>query len=142
MKVRDFLVSTALAVGVWLSPIHGLILAISVLVGVDTVYAIYYTVKMNGLASFTSHKLFNIVPKTVMYMGTIVFAFMVDNFFFEGQINQIPFAVTKIMTAVWCFIEIKSIDETRMKLGHKSFIQLIRDYYKKIKSLKKDLGEI
>ena len=142
MKFKEALSSTLAAAVIVLSPIHGLIIIISIAVATDTMCAIYHTIKVNGWRSFNSHKLFNIVPKTFLYMGTIIFAFLIDKFFFHGELNGVPFAVSKVVTAAWTGVELKSIDETRMKLGYKSMVVLAKDAYKNIRGIKKNLEDL
>ena len=142
MKFKEALSSTLAAAAIVLSPIHGLIIIISIAVATDTMCAIYHTIKVNGWRSFNSHKLFNIVPKTFLYMGTIIFAFLIDKFFFHGELNGVPFAVSKVVTAAWTGVELKSIDETRMKLGYKSMVVLAKDAYKNIRGIKKNLEDL
>ena len=142
MKLKEVLSSTLAAAAIVLSPIHGLIIIISIAVATDTMCAIYHTIKVNGWQSFNSHKLFNIVPKTFLYMGTIIFAFLIDKFFFHGELNGVPFAVSKVVTAAWTGVELKSIDETRMKLGYKSMVVLAKEAYKNIRGIKKNLEDL
>ena len=142
MKFKEALSSTLAAAVIVLSPIHGLIIIISIAVATDTMCAIYHTIKVNGWRSFNSHKLFNIVPKTFLYMGTIIFAFLIDKFFFHGELNGVPFAVSKVVTAAWTGVELKSIDETRMKLGYKSMVVLAKEAYKNIRGIKKNLEDL
>jgi hypothetical protein len=82
------------------------------------------------------------VPKTFGYMGGIILAFMIDKFFFEGELKEVPFAVSKVVTAIWCYIELKSIDETRITLGHQSFMTLMAKAFAKIKKFKKNIQEL
>ncbi len=140
--IRELILIGASALFVALTPIHGLILVISLLVASDTIYAIYATVKLKGWEAFRSHKLYNIVPKTFGYMGGIILAFMIDKFFFEGELKDVPFAVSKVITAIWCYIELKSIDETRIKLGHQSFMTLMAKAFVKIKEFKKNIQDL
>jgi len=140
--LREIILIGVSALFVALTPIHGLISVISILVAADTIYAIYATVKIKGWDAFKSHKLYNIVPKTLGYMGGILLAFMIDKFFFEGELKEVPFAVSKVVTAIWCYIELKSIDETRMKLGHKSFMTILAKAFAKIKQFKKNIQEL
>jgi hypothetical protein len=46
------------------------------------------------------------------------------------------------MTLIWIYIEIKSLDETSMKLGNKSVWVILKEMTGKLKELKKDLNEI
>ena len=75
-------------------------------------------------------------------MGSIIFAFMIDKYMFEGKILDIPYLISKVITFVWLYIEIKSIDETSMKLGNRSLWVIIKEIINKGKSFKKDINEI
>jgi hypothetical protein len=140
--ITTFLKTALITFLVFITPIQGLIWLISFAVGFDTIFAIYVSVKQKGISSFSSTKLFNIVVKTFFYMGSIILAFMVDKFIFEGKVYDIPFLSSKIITTIWLYIEIKSIDETSMKLGNKSLWVLFREVISKGKGLKKDINDL
>lgn len=127
---------------IFITPIYGLLSIITFAVGFDTLFAIYVSIKLNGIKSFRSTKLFNVVVKTFFYMGSIIFAFMIDKYMFEGKILDIPYLISKVITFVWLYIEIKSIDETSMKLGNRSLWVIVKEIINKGKSLKKDINEI
>ena len=127
---------------IFITPIYGLLSIITFAVGFDTLFAIYVSIKLNGIKSFRSTKLFNVVVKTFFYMGSIIFAFMIDKYMFEGKILDIPYLISKVITFVWLYIEIKSIDETSMKLGNRSLWVIIKEIINKGKSFKKDINEI
>ncbi|RAK21611.1 holin family protein [Flavobacterium aquaticum] len=127
----------------FLSPIKGFLIIISLAVGFDTLFAIYTTIKLNGWKSYQSTKLFNIVVKTFFYMGTIVFAYLIDYFMIEKNlIWGIPNLITKITTMLWIYIEMKSWDETSQKLGNPPFLTIVNNIIKKAKTFKKDLNEL
>jgi hypothetical protein len=140
--ITTFLKTALITFLVFITPIQGLIWLISFAVGFDTIFAIYVSVKQKGISSFSSTKLFNIVVKTFFYMGSIILAFMVDKFIFEGKVYDIPFLSSKIITTIWLYIEIKSIDETSMKLGNKSLWVIFREVISKGKGLKKDINDL
>jgi hypothetical protein len=75
-------------------------------------------------------------------MSTILFAFLIDKYIFDGKVLDISNLISKIVTFIWLYIEIKSIDETSMKLGNKSLWVLFKDLISKAKDLKKDINEI
>ena len=108
----------------------------------DSVMAIYVAVKLGGWNAFKSTKFFNIVVKSFFYLFTIILAYFVDVFMFEGSILDIKLLLAKSMTSAWVFIEVKSCDENSMKLGNKSLWVLIKSFTTKIKSIKKDLNDI
>ena len=50
--------------------------------------------------------------------------------------------LAKSVAVVWCYVEIKSIDEKSQKLGNKSIWKLISELLGKLKGIKKDLNEL
>lgn len=126
-----------------ISPIKGLIALIGLCVLLDTLFAIYTTIKLNGWKSYQSTKLFNIVVKTFFYMGSIILAYFIDSHIIESNlILGIPLLISKAITLFWVYIEVKSIDETSQKHGNKPFYLLIKNLMSKAKELKKDINEI
>ncbi len=108
----------------------------------DTIFGIYTTIKLEGIQSFKSHKFFNIVVKSFFYLTTIIMAFCLDKYIFNGSLFSIKLLLAKTMTMLWIYIEIKSLDESNMKLGNKSFWVILKEMVDKLKELKKDLSEI
>ncbi len=108
----------------------------------DTIFGIYATIKLNGINSFKSHYFFNIVIKLSFYLSTIMLCHGISIAFFNSIVFDIPNLFPKIITAIWLYIEIKSIDETSMKLGNRSFWVVIKEVLDKLKSLKSDVNEV
>jgi hypothetical protein len=140
--MRDYIIYLLLSALVILSPVKMFLIIISLFVLFDTIFAIYTTIKLNGLSSFRSNKLFNIVIKTFFYMGTIMLSFLIDKSIFEGVIFGVNLLLVKCLTLLFCYIELKSIDETSIKFGNKSIWVLIKELINKGKELKKDLEEV
>lgn len=140
--ISTFIKNALITFLVFITPIKGMLLLVSFAVSFDTLFAIYVSVKLKGISSFKSTKLFNIVVKTFFYMSTIILAFLIDKYIFEGKILDISYLISKIITFVWLYIEIKSIDETSMKLGNKSLWVLFKELISKAKDLKNDINEI
>lgn len=127
----------------FLAPIKGLLLLTGLVVVLDTLFAIYTTIKLNGWQSYQSTKLFNIVVKSFFYLGSIILAFFVDTHIIEkNTLFGINLLMSKVVTIFWIYIEVKSIDETSQKLGNKSFYFTIKNLLTKLKDLKKDINEI
>lgn len=123
------------------APIQGLILLLTLLVAVDTVFAIYVAIKLKGRSAFKSNKLFNIVIKTFFYVGSLLILFLVDKFIFGGVLFGITFLLSKATALFWAYVEIKSVDENSMKLGNRSFWVILTEGIRKYHSIKKDLGD-
>ena len=127
----------------FLAPIKGLLLITGLCVLLDTFFAIYTTIKLNGWESYQSTKLFNIVVKSFFYLGSIILAFFVDTHIIEkNTLFGVNLLVSKVVTIFWIYIEVKSIDETSQKLGNKSFYFTIKNLLTKLKDLKKDINEM
>jgi len=138
-----FLKSLILAFISFLSPIYGIIFLLSLAVMTDTIFAIYATIKLNGIKSFQSNKLFNLAIKTFFYMGSLLLAFTIDTFIVSSNtMFGIELLFSKVIAILWIYIEVKSIDETSIKLGNKPLLSIIREMINVFKSLKKDIGNI
>jgi hypothetical protein len=123
------------------APIQGLILLLTMLVGIDTIFAIYVAIKLKGKSEFKSNKLFNIVIKTFFYVGSLLILFMVDKFVFAGTLFGITFLLSKMTALFWCYVELKSVDEKSIKLGNRSVWVILVEGIRKYHSLKKDLSD-
>lgn len=140
--ISTFLKYCLLTFAVFVTPISGLLVLISFSVIFDTVFAVYVSIKLKGWRSFTSTKLFNIVVKTFFYMSTILFAFLIDSHILDGKLFDIPNVISKTITFVWLYIEVKSIDETSQKLGNRPFWMILKELIGKTKDLKNDINDI
>ena len=69
-------------------------------------------------------------------------AFCLDKYIFNGSLFSIKYLLAKTMTMLWIYIEIKSLDESNIKLGNKSFWVILKEMVEKLKDLKKDLNDI
>jgi hypothetical protein len=128
---------------VFLTPIKGLLILTGVAVVIDTIFAIYCTIKISGINSFKSSKLFNLAVKSFFYLGTIILSFLIDVYIVENKsIFGINLFISKLMTVFWIYIEIKSIDETSIKLGNKPFYETLKNIIAGLKSLKQDINEL
>jgi uncharacterized membrane protein SirB2 len=142
ITMKEYLLALAISALTVIAPIKAFIITIGLFITLDTAIAIYWTVKTNGWSSFRSNKLFNFVVKTFFYMSGILLAFLVDTYIFEGSLMGIKLLLTKAISLLWIFIELKSIDETSIKLGNKSIWVHFKELFAKGKEFKKDLGDI
>lgn len=126
----------------FITPIQGLILMMVGFILLDTGVGIYTSIKLHGRKSIRSGKLFNVVVKSFFYVFSVILTLMLDKFVFEGHLFGINFLLSKGMSIFWTFIEIKSLDETSIKLGNRSFFELIKDMVAKLVSFKKDIKKI
>lgn len=126
-----------------IAPIQGLLIIAGLAVFADTIFAVYYSVNAFGWSSFKSTKLFNIVVKTFFYFGTIIFAYFIDTHVVsDNTIMGVNLLISKLVTIFWTYIEVKSIDETSVKMGNPSLYNVIKKLLLNLKDLKKDINEI
>ena len=141
--VLIFLKTLLVLITTILAPIKGLLLVTGMAVLLDTVFAIYTTIKLYGCKSYQSTKLFNIVVKSFFYLGSITLAFFIDTHIIGvNKIMNIDLFLSKVITIFWLYIECKSIDETSQKHGNKPFYVIIKNILEKAKELKKDINGI
>jgi hypothetical protein len=129
---------------VFIQPIVGLFFLVLVFMLVDTGYAIYSVVRVNkGWSKFSSRKLSDIIVKGVIYGGGVLVSHMIDSFILKDSLLfGIPPVAAKVTAFVILFIEGKSIDETRIKLGKRSFFVMLREWINKGKRFKQDVNDL
>ena len=143
MQLFKIISAAAISLLTLISPIKGLILLIGMSVVLDTLFAIYTSIKLNGWRSYQSTKLFNIVVKTFFYMGSIILAYVIDTHILEQNlIMGIHLFASKTITLFWVYIEVKSIDETSQKHGNEPFYVIVKKLMSRAKDIKKDINEI
>ena len=131
------------AILTFLAPIKGLILLLIFFITFDTLMAIYVAVKTKGWKSFTSALLRKgMTSKVILYLGTVILAYMVDVYIMEGTLFGINHLLCKGLYSIWIYAEVKSMDENSMKLGNKSFFIICKDFVQKISGYKEEVKKI
>ena len=124
-------------------PIQGLLLLLVLMVIIDTIMAIYVSIKMKGIKSFRSALLRKgMTAKIFLYLGTVIVAYMVDVYILNGATFGIQHLLSKGLSAIWTYAEIKSMDENSMKLGNRSFFIIVSEFFKKITGFKEEINKI
>jgi hypothetical protein len=126
----------------FLTPIQPLLYLMFFFILLDTAFGIYASIKIEGMKSFRSHKLFNVVSKTFFYSTTIILTYLMSIYIFETKLFGVENLLSKGVTMLWIFIEMKSIDETSMKCGNKSIWVLLKELIDKVKSIKSDINDV
>lgn len=141
--VWGYILTGILTIVSFLLPIKGFLLAVGLMVLLDTIVGIYTTIKLNGRKSFQSTKLFNFVVKSFFYGSTICIMYVIDYFLIGvGGFFGISLIASKVASIIFIYIELKSIDESSQKLDNPPFYVMIKNLFTKLKSLKKDLNDI
>ena len=127
-------------IGTFLAPISGILYTLLFFTLLDTIFGIYRVIKMEGVKSLKSTKLFNVVVKLFFYLGATIGMFFIDKFILNGtKIMNIEFILTKAMAVSFIYIEAKSMDETSVKLGNRSIWVIFSEMIRKFKKIKKDI---
>ena len=99
--------------------------------------------KLNGIKSFSSALLRKgMSAKIFLYLGTVILAYMVDVYIMGGSTFGIGHSLSKGLTTIWCYGEIKSMDENSIKLGNRSFFIISKEFFKRITGYKNDIKDI
>ena len=127
---------------VFFQPIQGLFVLVGSIVFIDMVFAVYTSVKMQGWASIQSGKLFNTVPKLIMYFLVLMVFHAVDVLILkDGLFFGIPEITAKATAIFVTFIEFKSIDEKVIKLGKTSLFTQANNFLKSLLNFKKNINQ-
>ena len=139
--------STPILIGIifaiinFLDPIKGFLILMGFMVIADTAFAMCVAHKMKQ--KITSSKFFNIAPKIFFYLGAIILAYGCDYLFVGGgSVMGINMLGTKVISFAFISNEVKSINETYVKLFKKSLYQTIKEYLGVLKELKKDIEDL
>jgi hypothetical protein len=124
-------------------PIQGLLLLLIFMVSLDTLTAIYVSIKIRGVKSFRSALLRKgMTAKIFLYLGTVILAFMIDTYILGGSTFGVKHLLSKGLASIWTYAEVKSMDENSMKLGNRSFFVISKEFFKKITGYKEDVEKL
>ena len=124
-------------------PIQGILILLVAIVSVDTIMAIYVSIKLSGIKSFRSSLLRKgMTAKIFLYLGTVMLMYAIDNFIMGGSLFGIQYLFAKGLASVWIFGELKSMDENSIKLGNRSFAIIFKDFFKNITGYKNDIKKM
>jgi len=142
LDILTFLKVVITTITCFLTPIAGLLTLVLLIVTLDTIIGIYTSHKLN--IPFQQDKFFNVAVKLFFYLGTIILAYVIDLYILGGvgMVFGIEFFVSKIMSVFWVYSEVKSIDESNVRLGNVSFKTRFKNMLEALKSLKKDITDI
>jgi hypothetical protein len=126
----------------FITPIMGLGYMMIGAVLLDTIYAIYVTIKKDGIKTYRSGKLFNIVPKLFLYLGSVLLSYSFSVYIIGTDLFGIKDLLPKLITSLFIYIEVKSIDETYVKMHGTSLSKIAISIVGKLKNLKKDINDV
>tara|TARA_R110000744_G_scaffold344349_1_gene449623 strand:+ start:156 stop:575 length:420 start_codon:yes stop_codon:yes gene_type:complete len=137
MKIYLSTIATTLVL--FFAPIKGIILMVALATILDTAFGLW---KAKKLEEEITSKIFRngLVPKLVSYVAAVMLIYASDVFIINAltlSVISVEFISTKLIALVLLSIEVKSMDESFVKVKGYSFIDKIKVIINKIKDLKK-----
>ena len=143
MNFLHFLKPIFFSILTFFVPIQGLLLLLIFMVSLDTLMAIYVSIKLKGIKSFKSALLRKgMTAKVFLYLGTVILAYMADVYILGGSTFGVQHLLSKGLSAIWTYAEIKSMDENSIKLGNRSFFVVTTEFFKKITGFKSEVDKL
>ena len=136
MKIYLSTVLTALIL--FFAPIKGIVLIVAISTIIDTCFGVW---KAKSLGEDITSKIFRhgLVPKLLSYIAVVMLVFASDVFIINSltmNVVSVEFISTKLIALVLLSIEVKSMDESFVKVKGYSFIDKFKLIINKIKDLK------
>jgi len=139
MKIYLSSITTALVL--FFAPIKGIILMVALSTIIDTCFGVW---KAKSLKEPITSKMFRngLVPKMLSYIAVVMLVYASDVFIINGltmSVVSVEFISTKVIALVLLSVEVKSMDESWIKVKGYSFIDKIKAIILKLKDVKKEL---
>lgn len=126
----------------FITPVKYLFLLILLATLFDTAYSIAVSIKVKGRGSFRSKILrLGLSHKLFKYFGTTFLLYLIDMYVFGGAIFSIPFLLTKSISMIWVYVEMKSWDENNQLLGNRPIIDIAKEALGLYSQTKKQITE-
>jgi len=139
--MKLYLSSVLTALFLFFAPIKGIILMVALSTIIDTCFGVW---KAKNLGEPITSKMFRngLVPKLLSYIAVVMLVFSSDVFIINGltlSVVSVEFISTKVIALVLLSVEVKSMDESWIKVKGYSFIDKIKAIIVKLKDVKKEL---
>jgi len=139
--MKIYLSSVLFSLVLFFAPIKGIILMVALSTIIDTCFGIW---KAKNLGEPITSKMFRngLVPKLLSYIAVVMLVYASDVFIINGltlSVVSVEFISTKVIALVLLSVEVKSMDESWIKVKGYSFIDKIKAIILKLKDVKKEL---
>jgi hypothetical protein len=141
--VSPYLLALVKVILVFFAPIKGIIVLVALSTILDTGFGFW---KAKHLKQEITSKIWRhgFVPKVLSYVTTVMLAYTADYFIINELMKlvlSVDFLSTKLLALALISIEVKSMDESFVKVKGWSFLKKITDYIMKAKDIKKQINE-
>ena len=139
----SYLMALLKVIIVFFAPIKGIILLVALSTILDTCFGFW---KAKYLKQKITSKIWRhgFVPKVLSYVVAVMLVYTSDYFILNELMKlilSIEFLSTKLIALALISIEVKSMDESFVKVKGWSFLEKITDYIIKAKDIKKQINE-
>lgn len=121
-------------------PVAPLCFLVGMSIIADTILGVWAAKKRGD--KITSSKLYNIVPKMILYQSAILFGYMIDVWLvgeFLEQIFSINMLMTKVIAMTLLNIEVISLEENFTSISGKTLFKSFRELINKLKNIKNEI---
>ena len=139
--MKIYLSSVLTALVLFFAPIKGIILIVALATIIDTCFGVWKSIK---LKEPVTSKIFRngLVPKLLSYIAVVMLVYASDVIIINAltiSVVSVKFISTKIISLILLSIEVKSMDESFVKVKGYSFIDKSKLIINKLKDIKKEL---
>jgi peptidoglycan biosynthesis protein MviN/MurJ (putative lipid II flippase) len=141
--VSPYLVALLKVVVVFFAPIKGIIVLVALSTILDTGFG-FWKAKHQKEAITSKIWRHGFVPKILSYVAAVMLVYTSDYFILNELMKlvlSIEFLSTKLIALALISIEVKSMDESFVKVKGWSFLEKITSYIMKAKDIKKQIND-
>lgn len=142
MKIITLIIA---AIGAFLFPIQGLLVAVGCAILLDTGTGIFKAVKISGWRSVKSRRMSDFAGKIILYCTAIIVVYVVD-YNLIGEFCKHWFSVenvfTKVVSVLLVVVELTSVKENFEEAYDKDLWLLLKKLFQRGKELKNDINEL
>lgn len=144
-KMNTYFMKVLAGLALFFAPIQELILAVGIVIILDTFTGIFKSVKLHGWKSIRSRKLSNIISKMVLYEISIILLFPIDKFLLNElvlNLVSINYFSTKLTCVLLILVELTSIKENIEEALKIDIWKTLKRFVNRAKEITSDVNEI
>jgi hypothetical protein len=143
--MKTYLLNAFAGLLLFFTPIQGLVIAVGLIVMLDTFTGVFKSIKLRGWSSIRSRTLSNIISKMLLYEMCILLLFPIDKFLLNDiliQLISVNYFATKLTCIVIILIEGTSIKENVEEALKIKIWSILKKILSRAKEVKHDIDEI
>lgn len=144
-KMKEYAMYLVSCLMMFFIPIVGLLIAIGVVIALDTITGVIKVIKTKGWSSFSSKIFGDVIGKMLLYQLCILLLYVIDFYLLNEFVSiyfSISFMFTKICAIILIFTEFISIKENLEEMYKINFWNKIKSLLKRGKELRRDIDKI